>query len=219
MTETSKFPVYLIDDDTKVLSSLGMVVSGAGYEVKSYSCGRAFAEDLRPELCGCVILDVMLPGSDGIELLSQIREKCPKLRVIMITGHANVPMAVNALKLGAVDFLEKPFHPKDLLEQIEAVQEELQLGESVEETDDPERKPHPRFASLTPREFVVLGGVVRGLSNKEIAEWIQMSLRTVQLSRSIALRKSGFKNRTELMDWIVTNSIPLKSFMIDRNEC
>lgn len=208
--------MYVIDDDASVLSALTTLVSISGYQVKSYSCGNAFEADLTPELCGCVILDVMLPGSDGIELLARIRETCPRLRVIIITGHSNVPLAVNALKTGAVDFLEKPFNPRDLLEQIEAVQEELELSERKNLQQGEVQTPHPRFVSLTPREFVVLGGIVRGLSNQEIAEWIDMSLRTVQYSRSMALRKSGFKTRAELLDWIVKNSIPLESFLGDR---
>lgn len=211
--KNSQYPIYLIDDDESILTSLTTLLTGSGYEVNCFRSGDEFIAQLREDLRGLVVLDVMMPGRDGLEVLSLLRQGGSRLRVMIITGHADVPMAVNALKMGAVDFLEKPFHPKDLLERVSTLLEECALDEEPGMQVEPTI--HTRFASLTAREYLVLSGVVRGLSNKEIAERIDMSLRTVQMSRTLAMQKAGFRNRSELMEWIVSNSISLRDFQVE----
>lgn len=211
--KNSPYPIYLIDDDESILTSLTTLLTGSGYEVNCFRSGDEFIAQLREDLRGVVVLDVMMPGRDGLEVLSLLRQGGSHLRVMIITGHADVPMAVNALKMGAVDFLEKPFHPKDLLERVSTLLEECALDEEPGMQVEPTI--HTRFASLTAREYLVLSGVVRGLSNKEIAERIDMSLRTVQMSRTLAMQKAGFRNRSELMEWIVSNSISLRDFQVE----
>lgn len=211
--KNSPYPIYLIDDDESILTSLTTLLTGSGYEVNCFRSGDEFIAQLREDLRGVVVLDVMMPGRDGLEVLSLLRQGGSRLRVMIITGHADVPMAVNALKMGAVDFLEKPFHPKDLLERVSTLLEECALDEEPGMQVEPTI--HTRFASLTAREYLVLSGVVRGLSNKEIAERIDMSLRTVQMSRTLAMQKAGFRNRSELMEWIVSNSISLRDFQVE----
>ena len=211
--KNSPYPIYLIDDDESILTSLTTLLTGSGYEVNCFRSGDEFIAQLREDLRGAVVLDVVMPGRDGLEVLSLLRQGGSRLRVMIITGHADVPMAVNALKMGAVDFLEKPFHPKDLLERVSTLLEECALDEEPGMQVEPTI--HTRFASLTAREYLVLSGVVRGLSNKEIAERIDMSLRTVQMSRTLAMQKAGFRNRSELMEWIVSNSISLRDFQVE----
>lgn len=202
--------IYLVDDDPRVLEALACLLKDVGYPVYSYRSGEDFLANVPESAQGCVILDVKLAGIDGLAVQSWIVKQNLPLKVIVISGHADVPTAVKSVKLGAVEFLEKPFHPAELTSLIDELMRE-EFGALVGGLVCSELS-HERFSMLTDREMIVLKGIVRGLSNRELTDLVGMSLRTVQFCRKSIFEKTGFKNRAELMNWIVMNSIDLASF-------
>ncbi|MCA9093499.1 MAG: response regulator transcription factor [Planctomycetaceae bacterium] len=209
----NKPSVFIVDDDPAIVDSLRYLLEQNGYPVESYPSGEDLFRSISPETIGILVLDVRMPGIDGMQVLEILRSKKFLVKTIMITGHGDIPMTVRAIKGGAVEFLEKPFYPETLLQAIEDAATIIENGQD----DDDEKLPEiERFRSLNPRERVILNGIVRGLSNKELAEGLDVSLRTIQFGRSRMFKKIGFQNRGELMEWIVANNIDLKYFHRDK---
>jgi two-component system, LuxR family, response regulator FixJ len=178
--------IAMVDDDETVRNSLTALFSSAGYSSESYSSAEAFMAAFDPSRVGCLLVDVNMPGMGGLELQRWLRSGNAELPVILLTGHGDVRMAVDAMKAGAFDFIEKPYDNNDLLDGIvRALEHAKQIHQqlvSVREVID-------RIAGLTPRERDVLDELVAGQPNKAIARKLGISPRTVEIHRARVMEK------------------------------
>jgi len=188
--------VHLIDDDEDVRRALAFLLGTAGLAVKIYESASAFLERCEDFQSGCVVSDVRMPGIDGVELLRQLQQKRARMPVVIMTGHADVPLAVAAMKGGAVDFIEKPFADDVLLTAIQAALErDRHTGRPPAEV----ALIQSRLASLTAREKEVLDGLLAGFPNKTIAYDLGLSPRTVEVHRANVMTKMGATSLPELV--------------------
>jgi two-component system response regulator FixJ len=187
--------VHVIDDDEAMRDSLSFLLDMQGFETRVYESAVAFLEALPTAPGGCVLTDVRMPGLSGLELIDHLRAQGSDLAVVVMTGHGDVPMAVEAMKAGVVDFIEKPFADDVLLR---AVRGALDRQESPQ-GDGGRREAEARLVSLSPRERDVLSGVVAGKANKVIAHDLGISPRTVEIYRANLMTKTGARNMAELM--------------------
>jgi two-component system, LuxR family, response regulator FixJ len=185
--------VHLIDDDEDVRRALAFLLGTAGLAVKVYESAVLFLEKYDGSRDGCIVSDVRMPEMDGIQLLRRLSELNVKLPVIVMTGHADVAMAVEAMKVGAVDFIEKPFSDEILLAAIQTA-----LARDGRATDNLDQI-RTRLASLTPREKEVLDGLLAGHPNKTIAYDLGLSPRTVEVHRANVMTKMGAGSLSELV--------------------
>lgn len=178
--------VYIVDDDDAIRDSLTWLLESVRLKVKSYATAQAFLDDYSEGACGCLIVDIRMPGMSGLELLERLSTSDITLPVIIVTGHGDVPSAVRAMKLGAVDFLEKPIVDQMLLDRvqqsIEAHRKLLDQGVRFAEVEE-------RMNRLTPREREIMMSIVRGASNKTIAAELGLSYKTVEVHRSRVMEK------------------------------
>jgi two-component system response regulator FixJ len=188
--------VHLIDDDDAVRQSLSFMLSASGYAVRVYESAQLFLDAVPTLQPGCIVTDVRMPGIDGMELQRRLKALNVTMPLIVITGHGDVPLAVQAMKEGAVDFLEKPFNDELLLSSIriavgrhalDAARENQVVGIKV------------KLAALSVREMEVLEGLVRGHPNKTIAYDLQISARTVEVHRANVMTKMGAGTLSELL--------------------
>jgi two-component system, LuxR family, response regulator FixJ len=187
--------VYVIDDDGAMRDSLDFLLGAADFDVTLFESAQHFLDAL-PSDFGCVVSDVRMPGIDGIELLQRLKANRSMLPVLIMTGHGDVPLAVEAMKLGAVDFLEKPFEDDRLIGMIDIALKQAESGaRSVAATLDIAA----RIASLSPREHQVMGGLVAGLSNKLIAREYDISPRTIEVYRANVMTKMQVGSLSELV--------------------
>jgi FixJ family two-component response regulator len=195
MTSTTAM-VFVIDDDDSVRKSLGRMLDAADYSVELFKSASEFLS--RPAHPGpsCVIVDVQMPGLNGIELQKALIQRRREEQLVFITGHGNIPMCAKAMKAGAVDFLPKPFKHKELLESVERA-----LGRSVEQGRRVSKKKHARnlLDRLTPREFEVMELVARGLLNKQVAAELAIAETTVKCHRAHVMKKLEITSVPELM--------------------
>jgi|SRR6516225_147211 two-component system response regulator FixJ len=193
---TDKALVHVIDDDEAVRQSLAFLLTTAGFDVQTYESAPRFLEEAAKIKEGCVITDVRMPGMTGIELLRRIRELKLPLPVIVITGHGDVPLAVEAMKMGAIDFLEKPFEEELLLTSVRSALNALEKDHKRElERAEIER----RLAALSHRERDVLEGLVAGQANKQIAFQLGISPRTIEIYRANLMTKMQAASLSELV--------------------
>ena len=192
MIETAS--VVIIDDDEAVLDSLRVLLEAEGFDVQTFERASTFLQRFEGKLPRCLVTDVRMPGMDGLELLQALSARGPLPPVIVITGHGEVPMAVQAMKLGARDFLEKPFDPHALLA---SVRDALTTPARLAATTDPEI--HGRLELLTPREREVLEQLVIGRSNKGIARELAISPRTVEIHRARVMEKMRAQSLSQLV--------------------
>jgi two-component system response regulator FixJ len=185
--------VHIVDDDDAVRQSLAFLLSSAGLPVRLYDSAATFLAGLSTPQDGCLITDVRMPGMSGIDLLKALREKACSMPAIVITGHGDVPLAVEAMKAGAVDFIEKPFEEEAILT---AVRRALEQG-SDENGDG--IVVAAKLASLSERERQVLEGLVAGHPNKTIAHELGISPRTVEVYRANLMAKMQAKSLSELI--------------------
>lgn len=185
--------VHIVDDDDAVRQSLAFLLSSAGHAVRLYDSATAFLSGLGGVSGGCLITDIRMPEMTGIELLQELKAKACRLPAIVITGHGDVPLAVEAMKVGAVDFIEKPFDEEAILRAVEAALRRWRDGEG----DDPAIA--SRLASLSEREREVLEGLVAGKPNKTIAHDLGISPRTVEVYRANLMVKMEAKTLSELI--------------------
>ncbi|MFI4916182.1 MAG: response regulator transcription factor [Phycisphaerales bacterium JB060] len=187
---TKSATVFVVDDDPSMRDSLRWLIESIGLQVEPFSNADAFLEEFTGDVPGCLVLDVRMPGTSGMELLDTLKGRGVKLPIIMISGHGDVPMAVQALKRGAIDFLEKPFRDQELLEQIsraiEVDQERRSKAASVAGI-------HGRLEKLTPREREVMELVVDGYANKQVAAKLGLSEKTIEVHRSRVMSKMRAK--------------------------
>ena len=191
-----KSVVHVIDDDEALRESLAFLLETAHFEVRTYDSALRFLEALRHAEPGCIITDVRMPGMSGLELLRQLATLESTFAVIVITGHGDIPLAVEAMKLGAVDFLEKPFDDNAL---IAAVRSALSRRERDLERDSEKLEIHSRIAALSNRERQVLEGLVAGHANKTIAFDLGISPRTVEIYRANLMTKMQASSLSDLV--------------------
>lgn len=188
--------VFVIDDDEDVRASLKWLFESVRIPAATFASPAEFLSDPRNGGPGCMVLDVRMPEMDGLQLLESLREHRIGLPVIMITGHGDVPMAVKAMQMGAIDFIQKPVNHQDLLERVRKA---LQADERFRaELGDP-RVIAERLEQLTPKEHEVLRGIVSGLSNKMIAADMEVSVRTVETHRAHLMRKLDARSTADLV--------------------
>ena len=190
--------VYIVDDDEAVRDSLCFLLKSVGIIGQGFSSGNEFLDAYEPEWEGCILLDIRMPGVSGMEVQRQLDERNCALPIIFITGHGDIPMAVEAMHLGAFDFIQKPFHDQELLDRIQQAlatyresQDELALKKDVQE----------RYEKLTPREKEVMEAVVRGHANKVIAMDLELSQRTVEIHRARVMEKMQARSLASLVKY------------------
>lgn len=188
--------VQIIDDDDAVRDSLFVLLKGAGYTPRAHNCAKAFFADYRPEETGCVLVDMRMPDATGLEIQDRLTKMADVPPTIVITGHADIRMAVDAMKRGAVEFMEKPVEPAALLEHVgRAVKRrEYELGEQRKIEDA-----QARLGVLTPRERDVLKHLLDGRPNKLIARELGLSPRTVEIYRARVMEKTGAGSLSKLV--------------------
>ena len=196
MTEIDQRLVHLVDDDGAIRRSVGFMLMTSGYQVKSYESGIELLKNRRELDEGCILLDIRMPGMDGLEVQQALKDKGVILPVIIMTGHGDVALAVKAMKAGAIDFIEKPFE-KALL--LGAIEQGLKRLRDVETGHDLAEEAVVRLKALTPRERDVLDGLVRGLPNKTIAYDLGISPRTVEIHRANLMTKLNVRSLSEVL--------------------
>lgn len=188
--------VYVIDDENDVRRSIGFFLKSAGYLPRPYLSGADFladAADLEP---GCVLLDLRMPQIDGLQVLERLRRRGARFPVIVMTGHGDIATAVRAMKLGAIDFLEKPFEDDVMMTALRRGVEMLEHGSEAERE---RREAERRLSALTPRERDVLMLLSEGKSNKEVAIALDLSVRTVEMHRATMFERLGVRTLPEAM--------------------
>ena len=188
--------VHVVDDDEAVRDSLSLLLEAAGLSVRTYDSATAFLKALPNLAAGCVLTDVRMPELDGLELQRRLTELCIRLPVIVMSGHGDVPIAVEAVKAGAADFLEKPFDDAQLLAAVSGA---LATSQRRREEEAATAGIAKRLASLTPREREVLDKLVAGQPNKTIAYDLGSSPRTVEVHRARVMEKMGVRSLPELV--------------------
>jgi len=193
---SDSFVVHIIDDDEAVRQSLAFLLSTAGVAVRVYDSATSFLDALPSLQSGCLITDVRMPDMTGIELLQRLKAKSIDLPVIVITGHGDIPLAVEAMRSGAIDFIEKPFAEDAILKAVHAAEHVVRKrGKRSEE----EAAVAARLGSLSERERQVLDGLVAGNANKTIAHDLGISPRTVEVYRANVMTKMQAKSLSELI--------------------
>jgi two-component system, LuxR family, response regulator FixJ len=188
--------IFVIDDDDDVRQSLRWLFESVNLRVEDFASATDFLEHVRVDCPGCVILDVRMPEMDGLELLNALQARVIGLPVIMISGHGDVPMAVRAMQLGAIDFLQKPVNHQHLLERTRfALAEDRRFRD---EFGDPSEM-SARLEQLTPKEQAVMDKMVHGHANKVIARDLGVSIRTVETHRANLMRKLGVHSVADLV--------------------
>jgi two-component system response regulator FixJ len=196
--------VYVVEDDVQVRESMRALLVSAGFGFKGYGSATAFlAENIRAG--GCLIADVRLPGISGLQLLEELVKRESLLRVIVVTGHADVALAVRAMKAGAVDFIEKPFDDDALLS---SVQKALDRGRREQNRSEEVRAAHELIALLTPREREVLEQLVIGRSNKLAAYELSISPRTIEIHRARIMSKLRAGSLSDVVRMAIAASLP-----------
>lgn len=180
--------VHLVDDDEAIRHSASFMLRHAGFRVRTYADGVTFLEQLDGLERGCILLDVQMPGMDGLEVQDRLNHRGVAMPVIVLTGHGDVAVAVRAMKAGAVDFVEKPYAKQTLIEALSRAFERLEARRREDVLSDEARSLVER---LTPREREVLIGLVEGHTNKVIAEQLAISPRTVEIHRANVMEKMG----------------------------
>ena len=188
--------VHVVDDDVDVRKSLGFLLATANFAVRLHDSATAFLATATGNLDGCVVTDVRMPGIDGIEFLRQLRTRGHRLPVIVMTGHADVALAVQAMKEGAADFIEKPFDDEVL---IDAIRSALDNHNQADATHPLSAEIRGRLSTLSERERQVLEGLVSGLPNKTIAYDLGISPRTVEIHRANVMSKMDASSLSHLV--------------------
>jgi FixJ family two-component response regulator len=192
--------VFIVDDDPGVRDALALLMRSADLPVESFTGAREFLEKVTDDRAGCLVLDVRMPELDGLELQRQLAARGSRLPIIIVTGHGDVPMAVQALRSGALDFIQKPFDSKALLQRIhEAIDIDARIR--GQRTDRAEIE--SRLARLSPREQEVLDRIVDGMPSKAIAADLGSSINTVQNQRASILRKMHAESVADLVRMVM----------------
>ena len=206
MTEQNRKLVYVLDDDDAVRDSLCALLDMAGYATEDFPTAKAFLDGFAGEAAICAFLDVRLPDGSGLDVSRALRKMAPGLPVVIMTGHADVPMAVEAMREGVCDFIEKPFEETRMLESLERAQSQ------INPSADPDLA--ARFETLTPRETDVLHELIAGHPNKIIAHNLGLGPRTVEVHRSRVMKKTKSPSLSHLVRMAIEAGIdPARSEM------
>ena len=181
-----RYPTYVVDDDVHIRSSLSVLLEVSAMPARAFASGDAFLEELDGLAPGCILLDIRMPGVDGLAVLRDLHARGTDWPVIVMTGHGEVGTAVSAMKLGAIEFLEKPFGENELLDALGRAAEMLRSNQ-----DDAALRNDAvaRVRALSARETQMLQALLNGLSNKQIADLLGISIRTVEMHRASLMRK------------------------------
>ncbi|MDH5771935.1 MAG: response regulator [Rhodospirillaceae bacterium] len=202
--DTKDAVVFVVDDDDAVRESLSWLISSIGFKVETYPSAQDFLDSFSPEKHGCLIVDVRMPGMNGLELQRKLADKATCLPVIVITGHGDVQMAVRAMKDGAFDFVEKPFNDNAIIEHVEKAVRECKNRRSKESL---KQEIQSMIALLTPRENEIMGMIVNGETNKSIARKLTISDKTVEAHRAKVMEKMQASSLAELMRKVLASDI------------
>jgi two-component system, LuxR family, response regulator FixJ len=188
--------VHIVDDDQSIQRSLRRLLESVGLTVDCFSSAHDFIERYDPDVPGCLLLDVRMPGLSGLELQDHLRSQECMLPIIFVTGYGDVPMTARAMKAGAVDFLQKPFNDQELLEAIERA---LARNAQMRQEQSERRRVQARVQLLTPREREVLERVVAGKTNKEIAAEFGITEKTIKVHRARVMEKMQADSLAQLV--------------------
>jgi len=192
--------VFVVDDDDAVRTSLRLLLKSVGLPVETYASAQEFLDAFDAERAGCLVLDIRMPGMSGLELQQKLNELNAIVPIVFITGHGDVPMAVEAMQHGAVDFIQKPFRDQDLIDRInQALEKDRENRDGLRERDVIRR----RIGQLTPREREVLELVTKGKANKVIAGDLDVSQRTVEIHRARVMEKMGASSLAHLVRMVI----------------
>ena len=190
--------VHIVDDDPAMRDSIAFLVSSVGYDFAAHLSAETFLAAWKPDRPACLVVDVRMPGMSGLELQQELNRRNATLGLIFVTGHGDIPMAVRAMRGGAVDFLEKPFDDQVLLDKInEALRQSVAATQSAQRRAEAEE----RLSRLTTREREVLALIVSGKTNKLIAAALDISIKTVEVHRHNVMEKMGAASAAELGTW------------------
>jgi len=192
---SSNRTVHVIDDDDAMRDSMSFLLEARGFAPQAYASADAFLDSVAQAQAGYIVTDVRMPGLSGLELLRELKSRGVSWPVIVMTGHGDIGLAVQAMKAGAIDFIEKPFSDEALLNALSAAQDKPGAETREADADAAQRL----LASLSPRERDVLQGVVAGKANKVIAHDLSISPRTVEIYRANLMTKTGARHLSELM--------------------
>jgi two-component system, LuxR family, response regulator FixJ len=192
--------IFVVDDDLAVRDALKLLLRSVGQAVETFGSAQEFLDAYSEDRPGCLVLDIRMPGMSGLELQQKLNEKHSILPIIFITGHGDVPMAVEAMQAGAVDFIQKPFRDQDLIDRInQALEKDSNNRAALGERNDIRK----RLDTLTPREREVLDLVVHGKANKVIAGDLKLSQRTVEIHRARVMEKMQASSLAHLVRMVL----------------
>jgi two-component system, LuxR family, response regulator FixJ len=192
--------VFVVDDDDAVRTSLRLLLKSVGLPVETFGSAQEFLDAFDADRAGCLVLDIRMPGMSGLELQQKLNEMHAITPIVFITGHGDVPMAVEAMQHGAVDFIQKPFRDQDLIDRInQALERDKENRAGLKERDAIRR----RMEQLTPREREVLDLVTQGKANKVIAGDLNVSQRTVEIHRARVMEKMGASSLAHLVRMVI----------------
>lgn len=197
---TASGTVFIVDDEEAVRDSIGLLMRSVGLPWRTFADARAFLNECDPDQPGCLVLDVRMPRMSGLDLQQELRRRNWFLPLIFITGHGDVPMAVEAMRAGAVDFLQKPFHDEDLIRRVQSA---LAIDAQERLRRHGQDECRRRFESLTPREREIARRLAAGDANKVIAIDLGLSERTVELYRARVLEKMSVRGVAQLVQQMV----------------
>jgi FixJ family two-component response regulator len=200
MNRNEPATVFIVDDDEAVRGSLKLLLKTIGVPAQAYASAQEFLDTFDAQRPGCLVLDIRMPGMSGLELQEALNARGALLPIIFITGHGDVPMAVEAMQRGALDFLQKPFRDQDLLDRIHKALEKDRAGRELLGNRATIRA---RIAELTPREREVLALVTEGKANKVIAGDLGVSQRTVEIHRAHVMEKMGANSLAHLVRMVI----------------
>ena len=191
---------FIVDDEEVVRDSIGLLLRSVGIAWQGYADARSFLADYQPERPGCLLLDIRMPRMSGLELQQELNRRGWAIPIIFITGHGDVPMAVSAMRAGAVDFLQKPFNDEDLIRRVQtALQYDAERRAQARAVD----AVRARYESLTPREREIAVLIAAGHANKAIAIDLSLSERTVELHRARILQKMEARGVAQLVQMLI----------------
>ena len=193
--------IYIVDDDQAIRHAMGLLMQSVGLKCEIFESADDFLKDYTNDRSGCLVLDIRMPGMGGLELQETLREKECTLPIIFITGHGDIPMAVEAMQKGAFDFIQKPFRDQDLLDRV---RDALMTDKERREENERHTEVEKRLARLTNREREVFDLVVTGKPNKVIAYELGVSQRTVEIHRARVMEKMQARSLADLVKMHMT---------------